>query len=187
MNIHRVVAALLLMQAATSTTLLAAEGFQISPRIGKTTLHLDADVPSSNQSVDKDTFLTGVTLGYVTPFYLLTEAGYSKQGNWDVFGTEDKYTLSEYTLAVGAQLDTPHGFRIIPKVGRARWDLYSKEGSFQHPGPELVNTIRSYDNFWELTVQKQLSNSIALGVTYKDNRYDFGTIKTIAFTASFGL
>ncbi len=187
MKIHYALASLLLLQAATTTSAMAAEGFQISPRVGKTTLRIDADALTTHQMVEKDTFLTGVTLGYVTPFYLMAEGGYSTQGNWDVFGSEDKYKLSEYTIAVGFQIDTPKGFRIVPKVGRARWDLYSKEGYLDNPGPELANTVRSYDYFWELTLQKKVSDSVALGVTYKDNPYDFGNVKSIAFTASFGL
>ncbi|MGC3981603.1 MAG: hypothetical protein QM808_10105 [Steroidobacteraceae bacterium] len=187
MKIHYALASLLLLEAATTTSAVAADGFQISPRVGKTTLRIDADQVKSNELVEKDTFLTGVTLGYVTPIGLMAEGGYSSQGNWDVFGTEDRYKLSEYTIAVGWQIETAHGFRIIPKAGRSRWDLYSKEGSLNHPGPEHANTIRSYDNFWELTLQKKVSDSVALGVTYKDNPYDFGDVKSIAFTASFGL
>ncbi|MGE0114683.1 MAG: hypothetical protein AB7T07_07335 [Steroidobacteraceae bacterium] len=187
MKIHYALASLLLLQAATTSSVLAAEGFQISPRVGKSTLHLDADVVATHEAVDKDTLLTGVTLGYVTPIGLMAEGGYSKQGNWDVFGWEDKYRLSEYTLAVGFQIDTPRGFRIVPKVGRERWDLYSKEGSLNHSGPENTHTIRSYDNFWELTLQKKIGESAALGITYKDNPYDFGNVRSIAFTASFGL
>lgn len=186
MKIFYAVASLLLLQAI-GTSAMAAEGFQISPRVGKSTLKIDADALTINEAVEKDTFLTGVTLAYVTPFALMAEGGYSTQGNWTWFGSDDKYKLSEYTIAVGVQIDTPRGFRITPKVGRARWDLYSKEGYLDHPGPEYSNTVRSYDNFWELTLQKEISESVALGVTYKDNAYDFGNVKSIAFTASFGL
>lgn len=186
MMIRYAVVSLLLVQAISAPA-MAAEGFQISPRVGKSTLQLDADALTTHAAIEKDAFLTGVTLAYVTPFALMAEGGYSTQGNWDVFGSQDKYRLSEYTLAVGFQIDTPQGFRIVPKVGRARWDLYSKEGYLNHPGPEHANTIRSYDNFWELTLQKQINESVALGITYKDNPYDFGSVRTIAFTATFGL
>jgi hypothetical protein len=189
MKIHHAVAVLLMTASASSV--LAAEGLQISPRIGKSTLRVDADRVTSNSVVEKDTLLTGVTMGYVSPFGLMAEAGYSTQGNWDVFGTEDKYKLSEYSIALGFQIDTPHHFRIIPKLGRERWDLYSKEGSFNnlgnHPGPERADTLRGFDNFWELTLQKQISNSVALGITYKDNALGFGNVRAIAFTATFGL
>jgi hypothetical protein len=36
-------------------------------------------------------------------------------------------------------------------------------------------------------LQKKINEGVALGVTYKDNPYDFGDAKSIAFTATFGL
>lgn len=187
MKVHYTIAALLLAQAAITSSAFAAEGFQISPRLGTSTLQLDADTVTTHQFVEKDTLLAGVTLAYVAPFGLLAEAGYSSQGNSDWFNSEDKYKLSEYTVAVGFQIDTPKGFRITPKVGRTRWDLYSKEGLLTQVTPGEHNTRRGYDDFWELTLQKEVSKSVALGLTFKDNPYDFGNVKTLAFTASFGL
>jgi hypothetical protein len=95
--------------------------------------------------------------------------------------------LSEYTLAVGFQIDTPSGFRITPKVGRARWDLYSREGLLTGVDPALDNTRRDYNNYWELSLQKEIRDDIALGVVFKDNPYEFGNVRSIAFTASFNL
>ena len=187
MKIHYAAASLLLLLVATSNAAPVADGFQIGTRIGKSTLRLDADASSTHEVVEKDTLLTGVTLGYVSPFYVMVEGGYSTQGNWTWFGTEDKYRLSEYSAAVGAQFDTPHGFRIVPKVGRERWDLYSREGLLTTSTPGNTSTRRSYDNFWEFTLQKKIGESVALGVTYKDNAYDFGHDKGFAFTATFGL
>jgi len=180
-------ASLVLLQATVSHANSVVDGLQISPRIGKSTLKLNADSTSLHEVVEKDTLLTGVTLGYVSPFYVMVEGGYSTQGNWTWFGSEDKYRLSEYSIAAGVQIDTPHGFRIVPKYGRERWDLYSKEGLLVTNTPGNTNMRRSYDNFWELTLQKKIGKSVALGLTYKDNPYDFGNAKSFAFTASFGL
>lgn len=184
------VAALMLLQAPYVMAADSGE-FQISPRIGKSTLDIKADVLADHQAVSVDALATGVTLGYVSPIGLMAEGGYVKQGNWDWFGATDEYRLSEYSLAIGYQIDTPHGFRIVPKVGRARWDLYSKQDTFSDfttvGSREDERTIRSYDDFWELTLQKKVSASTALGITYKDNHYDFGDVRSIAFTATFGL
>ena len=184
------VIALLLLQ--TPYVVAADYGeLQISPRIGKSTLNIKSDLLADHKAVDVDTLASGVALGYVTPIGFMAEAGYVKQGNWDWFGTTDEYQLSEYSLAVGYQIETPRGFRIIPKVGRVRWDLYSKENTFSNfttiGRREAADTIRSYDDFWEVTLQKKISASTALGVTYKDNHYDLGNVRSIAFTATFGL
>lgn len=182
--------ALLLLQAPYVKAADIGE-FQISPRIGKSTLDIKGDVLANHEHVDIDTLATGVTLGYVSPIGLMVEGGYVKQGNWDWFGATDEYKLSEYSLAIGYQFETPHGFRIVPKIGRVRWDLYSKQDTFDDftivGNREDERTIRSYDDFWEVTLQKKISKSVALGVTYKDNHYDFGNARAIAFTATFGL
>ena len=185
MKLRYWLATLALTQVATTSTVLAA-GFQVSPRVGNTTLRLDADATTRNTVIEKDAFLVGVTLGYVTPIGLMFEGGYGSQNNSDWFDDQDKYRLSEYTLAAGWQFATPHGFRITPKVGRTRWDLYSDDAPLTYAQVD-TNTRRGYDNFWELTLQKTITDSIALGVTFKDNPYDFGNVKSIAFTASFGL
>ena len=187
MKIKSVLISLLLLQAASTSVVLAAEGFQISPRIGKSTLQIDADQLKDNQLHEVETLLTGVRMAYVSPIGLMVEGGYSSQGNWDWFGTVDRYRLTEYSLAVGYQFETQHGFRVIPKVGRTHWDLYSKENTLLHPDADRTNTIRDYDDFWELTLQKKISDTVALGVSYKDNPFKFGNVRSIAFTASFGL
>jgi hypothetical protein len=154
------VIALLLLQAPY---VMAAEygELQISPRIGKSTLNIKSDLLADHKAVDIDTLASGVTLGYVTPIGFMAEAGYVKQGNWDWFGATDEYQLSEYSLAVGYQIETPRGFRIIPKVGRVRWDLYSKQDTLSNfttiGRREDQDTIRSYDDFWEVTLQKKVS------------------------------
>ena len=160
-------------------------GLVISPRIGKTTLTINRDMLVSDQRVDVSALATGVSLGYVTPFNLLIEGGYLSQGNLSWFGTVDKYRLSEYNIEVGYQIDTPHDFVITPRVGRTRWDLYSKDVALTHPSDPLdTQRKRGYDNYWEVSLQKKVGRSAALGISYKDNHYEFGSVKSIAFLAS---
>jgi hypothetical protein len=181
-----------LMLLQTSSAIAADMGeFKISPRIGTSEIDIKSDLLADQKSVSVDAVAVGVTLSYVSPFGLMAEGGYVKQGNWDWFGAADEYQLSEYSLAIGFQIETPRGFLIVPKVGRVRWDLYSKENTFATlttiGNREDERTIRSYDDFWELTLQKKISDSVALGVTYKNNHYDLGNVRSIAFTATFGL
>ncbi len=159
--------------------------FIISPRIGRSTLTINHDMLASDQRVDVNTLATGIALGYVTPFNLMIEGGYLSQGNWDWFGTEDKYHLSEYNLVLGYQINTPHGFIITPKVGRSRWDLYSRDVALTHAtDPMDPQRERGYDNFWELNLQRKVGNAAALGISYKDNNYQFGNVRTVAFLVS---
>jgi len=127
-----------------------------------------------------------VQLRYVAPVGFLVEAGYDGQNNdrWD--NRDHTLRLTEYTAAVGWQFETAHGFRITPKAGRARWDLYSDDGQLTQVKPG-TNTRRGYDNYWELSLQKTITDSVALGVLFKDNPYEFGNVKSVAFTATFAL
>ena len=159
--------------------------FMISPRVGRSTLTINHDMLASDQRADVNTLATGIALGYVAPFNMTIEAGYLSQGNWDWFGTENKYRLSEYNLAVGYQINTPHGFVITPKVGRSRWDLYSRDVGLTHPTDPLdPQRERGYDNFWEVNLQRKVSNTAALGISYKDNNYQFGNVRAVAFLVS---
>jgi hypothetical protein len=170
-----------------SDAAFSAGGFQISPRVGKSMLHLNPGAVRSGQVGDFDTLLGGVNLSYTLPAGPMAELGYGSQGNWGHLGLEDRYQLREYSLALGYQIATPHGFVITPKVGRSRWELYSRNAVFAHPLAGQPDTVRGYQNFWELSLQKRVRDVAALGVVLKDNHYDFGDVRSVAFTASFYL
>jgi hypothetical protein len=165
----------------------AVGGFQISPRVGKTTLHLNSGVVRSGTEADYETLLGGVALSYTMAAGPLAEFGYGSQGNWSFFGLEDRYRLREYSLAAGYRISTPRGFVITPKLGRSRWELLAQDSVFTRADSGQPNTMRGYENFWELSLQKKIRDAAALGVTFKENHYDFGKARTIAFTATFNL
>jgi hypothetical protein len=185
MKLQHVIAVLLVAQTATVAA-SAADGFQISPLLGKSTVAIDAPSLISGNAVEDDMVRLGVQLRYVAPVGFLVEAGYDGQNNdsWD--NRDRTLRLTQYTAAVGWQFETAHGFRITPKAGRARWDLYSEDGQLTQVTPG-TNPRRGYDNYWELSLQKTITKSVALGVLFKDSPYQFGNVKSIAFTASFAL
>lgn len=185
MKVHHAVAALLVAQCVTGAA-SAAEQFQISPQLGTSTLSLDAGSLKSGQPVEQDAALGGVQLRYVTPIGFLGEIGASSLQNTRWHDRHDELRLTQYAFAIGWQFETPLGFRITPKVGRARWDLYSRDGLLTQTQPG-TNTRRGSDNYWELNLEKEINPYIALGLSYKDNPYEFGNVRSVAFTASFAL
>ena len=136
---------------------------------------------------DRDAFSAGVTLGVVTPIGLLIEGGVVRDSTVSLFGLEDRYELTQYTLATGYQFETQNGFRLIPKGGRSRWRLFDKEGRLLNPGPEEKHEIKGYEYFWELTLQKRIRKVTALGLTFRDNSFEFGSARSIAFTITFNM
>ncbi len=177
----------LLMMLASAAASAKDTAIQISPRIGLGTLHIDKEYTRNNEKVDLDSIDVGVTLGVVTPIGLMVEAGVLKLSNFSFFGADDRYELTEQTIAVGYQFETANGFRLVPKGGRMRWRLYDKEGKFLNPGPEAERTQTAYDYFWELTLQKRVRKSTALGVSIRDNKFDFGSAQSITFTVTFDM
>jgi len=178
--------ALLSSAAAAAMASAADDRFEITPRLGVTTLSLDAPALKSNQPIEEDAGVAGVNLRYVNAFGPVVDVGYNGQRtrNWD--DHDNSFRLTQYELAVGWQFNTAHGFRITPKVGRTRWDLYSSDGLLTQTKAG-TDTRRGYDTFWELGLEKTVTENIALGVAFRDNGYEFGNVRSVAFIASFSM
>lgn len=180
-------AALATVSAGMTPIATAAEELQFSPRIGSGRIEIDPGQVLSSEAISIRTAGVGGALTFVTPFWLLIEGGAATTGNFDWFGADEKYTFNTYTAALGLQYETANGFRLVPKYGRVRWKLYNREGAFANPGPEDESTLRGYDYFWEVTLAKKVKDSLAIGVTFSENSYDFGNFRNIAFTMAFKL
>jgi hypothetical protein len=183
------------MQIVLGLTLLAIagaasaadSGFQVIPSLGRGRLLIDADQVVTNKDTDVDTIVAGVTFAYVTPIGLGFEVGGTRHQSDNLFGAFDDFRLDQGHAAIDWQIDTPNGFRIVPKVGRARWKLYSREGALFHPGPEATETVDGYEYFWELSFSKKITPTIALGASVRDSNYQFGEARSLSFIASFAL
>ncbi len=187
-SVALIAAAFMSVLAPAITPAMANDtAIQISPRVGLGTLRIDSAYSLDDEQEELDSIGVGVTLGVVTPIGLMIEGGILNHSNFSFFGADDRYELTEQTVAVGYQFETAKGFRIVPKAGRMRWKLHDKEGQLFHPGPEAENTQVGYAYFWELTLQKRVGRSTALGVSFKDNNFDFGSAQSITFTATFDM
>jgi len=188
MRLHPMFVALLASSilASVATAAESTDRFEITPRVGVTTLSLDAPALKSNQPVEEDAGQLGVNLRYVNHAGQVVDVGYNGQRtrNWD--DHDNALRLTQYELALGWQFNTVRGFRITPKVGRARWDLYSPDALLTQTKMG-TNTRRGNDTFWELGLEKTVTDNIALGVTFRDSGYEFGNVRSVAFIASFAL
>jgi hypothetical protein len=173
--------ALLLGNAAVA----AETAIQISPRIGTGTVRIDADRTPSRTAEDHDAVSIGVNMAVVTPIGLLVEGGIGRDATFSLFNIDDSYELTQYSLALGYQFETANGFRLVPKGGRTRWKLYDEDGRLFIPGPD--DTLGGYEYFWELTLQKRVGRSSAIGVSYRDNAFEFGSARAVVFTVTFNM
>lgn len=160
--------------------------FQLTPRAGVGNLRMDDFQLEGQNDLETDTVGLGVGVGVLTPIGVVLEVGADSYGNFDVFDAIDEFTVSQAFVSVGYQFELGNGWRIVPRVGRARWKLESEEGAFFNPGPEERNEIKGYDYFWEASVSRRISEVVTLGVGYKDGNFEFGHTRTTSFMVTLG-
>jgi hypothetical protein len=160
--------------------------FQISPRAGLGSLRLDEFVGFSEDDSESDTYGIGIGVGFLTPIGIVAEIGADSFGDFDFFDSFDSVSLSQEYLSVGYQAELGDGWRLVPRVGRARWKLRSEEGRLFNPGPEEEREIRGYNYFWEIGVSRRVSRVVTLGMNYRQGQYEFGRTRSAAFVVTLG-
>jgi hypothetical protein len=113
------------------------------------------------------------------------ETGLFRAGSSDWFDSDD-YIFTEYFGSIGYQFDLGRGFSITPRVGRARWKLEADDVWF-FGEDDAPPTTRGYQNYWEVSAMKRINDVFSLGVSHKENRHDFGRVRSTVFTVMFDL
>lgn len=162
--------------------------FRIGPRIGPGELRVDARQPISQvlvgETTEETTVGLGGTLEYRAPFGLVIEVGHFTAGDSD-WWERDKLYMTEAFASVGWQLDLGRGVSLIPRVGRSRWKLEDDESWFDD---DNVNPkIRGYEHYWEMSAMKRLNPVVMIGVSHRQNSFEFGRARSTVFTAMFNL
>ena len=180
--------AALLLPVASSFA--GEQEFRIGPRIGTGELRINAGEVIDTQIVDErekeDAFGLGGTFEYKAPFGLVLEAGGFSSGTVDWFESED-YRVTEYFASVGYQIDLGRGFSITPRVGRSRWKLEADDDWFFDDDDDNDPTVRGYQNYWEVSGMKRINRIWSLGLSHRENHYDFGRLRFTVFTVMFNL
>lgn len=127
----------------------------------------------------------GGTIEYRPFMGLVLEAGLTTAGSTDWFDSEE-YQFTEYFGSIGYEFEFGNGFSVIPRVGRARWKLEADDNWFFEEDIDL-ETVRGYQNYWEITGMKRLNERVSLGISHKENHHDFGRVRSTVFMAMFDL
>jgi hypothetical protein len=164
--------------------------FRLGPRGGPGQIRIQPGTPigerTTDELVSERSFGLGATLEYHAPFGLVVEAGLFGTGTTDWFDDTD-YSFSEYFGSVGYEIPLGHGFTVTPRVGRTRWTLEADDNWFFDRDDDHNPTTRGYENYWEVSAMKRISERFSLGVSYKENDFDFGRIRSTVFTAMWTL
>jgi hypothetical protein len=172
---------------ATTAPLFAAERteFQIRPRAGRGVLKLDQFRNVDDDLAELDTGGLGVSFAVVTPIGLMVEAGTESYGNFDFFSADDSFVLRQDYAALGYQFELGDGWRLVPKVGRAKWKLTSEKGALFHDDDVVTDVQRGYEYFWELGFGKRVNDLMTLGASVRSGSYEFGDAGSVAFVMTF--
>ena len=176
----------LLMSQAVAA---AVPEFQITPRAGQGSLHVDRSIVSidgRDTLADDRTFGVGAGFGYLTSPGVVLEIGTDSFGSFDLFDALDSLSLDQKFASVGYQAELGHGWRLVPRIGRAKWKLKAEEGAAFNPGPEQTQRLSGWDYYWELSLSHRISRVVALGLNYKQADYDFGRTRSTTFLVTIG-
>jgi hypothetical protein len=189
---RNVIFAAIALLAGTGSAIAADQGeFRLGPRGGPGEIRIQPGTLIGDQPTDElvseDSFGLGATLEYHAPFGLVIEAGLFGTGTTDWFDNKD-YKFSEYFGSVGYEIPLGHGFTVTPRVGRTRWKLEADNNwFFDRSDNENNPTTRGYENYWEVSAMKRINDRFSLGVSYKENDYEFGRIRSTVFAAMWTL
>jgi hypothetical protein len=158
---------------------------QITPMLGYSHLRVDGAWLDDAETKRLDQLAWGASLGVLTPFNALIEIGTQNAVHEDWFSSND-FDMKTDFAALGYQLDFGGGWRFVPKVGRMKWKLYSDDRQLLDPAGDSHKTLRGYDNYYEASLSRHLSESIVLGVNFKDVDTEFGHSRSAALAVTFG-
>lgn len=158
---------------------------QITPMLGYSHLRIDGDWLDSGTTNRLDQLAWGATLGVKTPFNVVVEIGTASAIHQDWFSSND-FDLETDFATLGYQMDFGNGWRFVPKVGRMKWKLYSDDQHLVDLQGDSRKTLRGYDNYYEASLMRHLSESIALGVNFKDVDTEFGHSRSGGLVVTFG-
>jgi hypothetical protein len=159
----------------------------IAPYVGYTHLRIDqGQIPEQFDTVRTDALQIGASLGVRIPVGLLLEAGRSNAIHTDLFFGDDlEIDFQSYYGAVGWRFPFGEGWHFTPKIGRGKWELSSSEFDWFGLDDAVEHEIEGWDNFYELSLSRELNEKISLGINFKDVDQEFGHSRSGTFVASF--
>ena len=126
------------------------------------------NIPENLDSIAADEEGMGVVfnVGYEFPNDIVAYAGLGNVGNFDWFTATDGYDLSFSEYGIGYVIKS-NDFRLVPRLGYAKWETSVTEGAFANPGPEDELTENDYGMSLGLSMGRAFSEKMDGVLTYR--------------------
>jgi len=184
-NLRWLVAPALALAAAAASAQDQGKVY-ITPFVGSTHLRIDrGHAYNEPETFSVDSLEVGATFGYLAPFGMVIEVGRSNSIHANLFDEHGDYELTQAYGAIGWQVQFADGWHITPRVGREKWELNSGHRVLFDSAGERHFSIDGWDNFWEISLLREVNSWMSLGVNFKDVDQDFGHSRTGEFLVRF--
>lgn len=171
------------------TTAQAEEKTQvyIAPYAGYTHLRIDHGwIPEEFDTLRVDALQVGFAFGIRIPAGLMIEAGRSDAIHTDFFFSDEAdVEMKSYYGAIGWRIPFGEGWHFTPKVGRGKWKLSSSDFDWFDLDDDDRHEINGWDNFYELSLSREINKKVSLGINFKDVDQEFGHSRSGTFVATF--
>lgn len=126
------------------------------------------NIPENLESIAADEEGIGVifNFGYEFPNDIIAYAGIANVGNFDWFSATDGYDLSFREYGIGYVIRS-NDFRLVPRLGYAKWETSVTEGAFANPGPEDEKTENDDGMSLGLSMGRAFSETMDGLLTYR--------------------
>ena len=158
----------------------------ITPTVGYNHLRIDRGrVFDQPETIHFDSLEYGPAIGYRAPFGLIVEVGHTDAIHANIFNNQDDFYLAQTFGSVGWEMEFADGWHIQPRVGRGRWALSSDHRVLLDAAGERHHEIKGWDNFWGVSLIREVSKTFSLGVNFKDVDQEFGHSRAAEFMVRF--
>ncbi len=157
----------------------------MSPYVGYSHLSFEGEVLRNGEDASFDAVFGGASLGLRAPFGLQMEVGRSTAFHIDLLDSDNDFELTQLYALIGWRVEFGDGWQITPAVGRAQWKLANEELELLDASGERVRRLDGYDNFYEVSLAREINEAFSLGIKLRNVNEDWGHARSAAVQASF--
>lgn len=146
----------------------------------------DGRLPAQSGARKVDAAQLGFSLGFRLPGGLQLEAGRSRAIHTDFYSSDETdIDMKSYFGAIGWRIPLAAGWHVTPTVGRGKWTLAAADFAFLDYDDPGARETGGWDDFWELSLSREVAEDVSLGFRFRDVDQGFGHLRSGVLVATF--